>query len=75
LSTLSSKLMAGGVTVVTSSCGIDGFARATVCGLQDGSIGIFNIPRSQQTIAMALGFAPLSNLPTASVSACPAGGN
>jgi hypothetical protein len=75
LSSLSSKLTAAGVTVVTSSCGIDGLARAAVCGLQDGSIGIFSIPASQKTTAMALGFAPLGNLPTASVSACPAGGS
>jgi hypothetical protein len=74
LSSLSSTLTGAGVTVVTSSCGIDGLARATVCGLQDGSIGIFDIPASQRTTAMALGFAPLGNLPAASVSACPAGG-
>ena len=75
LSSLSSRLTAGGVTVVSASCGSDGVARGAVCGESDGRIGIFSVPASQQASAAALGFASLGDLPAASVGACPAGGN
>lgn len=74
LSSLSSRLTAGGVTVVSASCGSDGVARGAVCGEPDGRIGIFSVPASQQASAVALGFASLGGLPAASVAACPAGG-
>ena len=75
LSSLSSRLTAGGVTVVSASCGSDGVARGAVCGEPDGRIGVFSVPASQQASAVALGFAPLGDLPGASVGACPAGGS
>ena len=74
LSTLSSTLSTGGVTVVTSACGVDGNTYGAVCGAPDGRIGIFSIPASQANKAGTLGFSPLSDLPNASTAACPAGG-
>ncbi len=75
LSSLSSRLAASGVEVVSSSCGVDGAAHAAVCGAPDGRIGIFSIPASQASTARSLGFAPLGDLPGAAVAACPAGGS
>lgn len=75
VASLSSTLTAGGVTVLSASCGSDGVARGAVCGEPDGRIGVFSVPASQQASAVALGFAPLGDLPGASVGACPAGGS
>ena len=75
LSSLALTLSTNGVTVVTKSCGNDGNAHVTVCGVPDGSIGIFSIPATQAPTAHTLGFAPLSDLPNARTDACPAGGN
>ncbi len=74
VSSLRAKLTTAGIAVASSSCGIDGMAHGAVCGASDGSIGIFNVAAAQVPGATALGFAPLSQLPAASVAACPAGG-
>ena len=67
---LQSQLSGAGVQVVASFCGIDAVPRASVCGLSDGAIAIFEVPASQQAQAEALGFVPLSAVPAAFKRAC-----
>ena len=65
------SLISAGIAVRSFSCGNDGLIHATVCGGSDGLINIFEIPSSKLAQAQALGFADLSSLPSASVTACP----
>ena len=64
------QLTNASIQVLSSSCGTDGNVYAAVCGGADGRIGIFEVPSSQEQAASAVGFAPLSNLPSASKTAC-----
>ena len=67
---LLAQLSGAGVQVTATSCGNDGLLYPAVCGAPDGALGIFVIPTSQQIQADALGFMPMSSVPTAIVSAC-----
>jgi hypothetical protein len=71
LTQLQQSLIAIGVQVLTSRCGIDGVFRAAVCGTPDGRIGIFEVDDAELAIALTLGFALLSTLPNAVDAACP----
>lgn len=64
------QLAAAGIQVLSASCGTDGRMYIAVCGAGDGRIGIFEVPAAQAEAALALGFAPLSNLPGATTGAC-----
>jgi len=70
LAALQGQLTAANVKVESAACGTDGVARATVCGADDGKIGIFEVSSSQAAAAATAGFAPLSNLPTAKTVPC-----
>ena len=70
LTTLQAQLTAAKVQVRSGACGTDGLATATVCGSPDGRIAIFEISSAQAEAASALGFAPLSTLPTAKTIPC-----
>lgn len=70
LSAMESQLTDAGIHVVASACGIDGKVYAAVCGASDGRIGIFEVSVAQAQAASALGFVPLSNLPSATTVAC-----
>ncbi|WP_306532458.1 hypothetical protein [Geobacter sp.] len=67
---LERQLTGAGVPIHSSSCGIDGQARAAVCGTPDGRIAIVEVPATQVAAALALGYAPLSDLPNATKVAC-----
>jgi len=71
LASLVQTLTSAGVTVAGSSCGNDGLARIALCGAPDGRIGIVDVAQSQTAGATALGFALLSELPSATRTACP----
>jgi len=64
------QLTAAGIQVLSANCGTDGRMYIAVCGAGDGRIGIFEVPATQAEAALALGFAPLSNLPGATTGAC-----
>ena len=68
--TLLGQLAPAGVEVISSSCGTDGRMRIAMCGAADGRIGIFEVPARNADAAAALGFAPLSRLPSAQVVPC-----
>ena len=67
---LAQQLQAAGVEVISSSRGTDGRMRIAMCGAADGRIGIFEVPARNADAAAALGFAPLSRLPSAQVVPC-----
>jgi hypothetical protein len=69
---LAQQLQAAGVAVISSACGTDGRMRIAMCGAADGRIGIFEVAARDTAAAAALGFAPLSRLPSAQVVTCPA---
>ena len=71
LEQLKAELTGGSLPVESASCGIDGLGHIAVCGASDGRIGIFEIASAGVTAAQALGFAPLSDLPEATRTACP----
>jgi len=64
------QLADAGVQVLGSSCGTDGMVYPALCGGLDGRISIFEVPASHAPAASAAGFAPLSNMPSASVAYC-----
>lgn len=70
LSEMEHQLTDAGIQVLSSACGIDGNAYASVCGGADGRIGIFEVPEAQVQTASTVGFKPLSNLPDATKVAC-----
>ena len=70
LSEMERQLTGAGIQVLSSACGFDGNVYAAVCGGADGRIGIFEVPEAQAQAASTVGFAPLSNLPTATKAAC-----
>ena len=70
LSAMERQLTDAGIQVVASACGIDGNAYAAVCGAPDGRIGVLGVSAAQAQAASALGFVPLSNLPSATTVAC-----
>jgi hypothetical protein len=67
---MENQLTKAGITVSDSTCGNDGKMRITVCGAPDGKLFIFEIPATQTETARSLGFAPLSNLPSANKMPC-----
>lgn len=71
LAVLIRQLSDAGVPVTTASCGSDGRMYPAMCDAPDGRIGIMEVPEAKVTDAIALGFAPLSNLPYASKTVCP----
>lgn len=65
-----STLSDSGVTVLASSCGIDGLAHVALCGAVTGEIWIVTVaPASEQT-ALSLGFRPLAEVPQAFAVNC-----
>jgi hypothetical protein len=70
LTTLQAQLTAANVQVRSGACGTTGLATATVCGSPDGRIAIFEISPAQAEAAGAVGFAPLSTVPTAKTIPC-----
>jgi hypothetical protein len=70
LEAMQQQLAAAGIQVLSANCGTDGRMYIAVCGAADGRIGIFEVPATQAEAALALGFAPLSNLPGATTGAC-----
>lgn len=70
ISTLQRQLTDAGIQVQTASCGSDGNIYVAVCGAADGRIAIFDVPVTEAQTATELGFAPLSNLPSATKVAC-----
>jgi len=70
LAEMERQLTDAGIKVLNSSCGRDGNAYPATCGLADGRIGVFEVPAAQAPAAAAIGFAPLSNLPAATKTAC-----
>jgi len=64
------QLTDAGIQVLSAACGIDGNAYPTVCGAPDGRIRIFEVPNAQSQLASAIGFEPLSNLPSPSQADC-----
>tara|TARA_R110001599_G_scaffold300852_2_gene506218 strand:+ start:1671 stop:2150 length:480 start_codon:yes stop_codon:yes gene_type:complete len=59
-----------GVAVEMASCGHDGLTRTAVCGVPDGSIGVFVIPQADYQKALELGFESFERLPDARVRPC-----
>jgi hypothetical protein len=64
------ELTAAGIGVIAACSGLDGNVYATVCGISDGRINIFEIQSSDVAAAQALGFVLLSSLPNATRVAC-----
>ncbi len=71
LATMMRQLSDGGIPAMNVNCGTDGRMYPAMCGAPDGRIGILEVPGAKVSAAAALGFAPLSNLPEASKTACP----
>lgn len=67
---LAQQLSSVGVFVFSSICGNDGLVRPTVCGADDGAIGIFEFSVAQQQAASNLGFSLLSSLSSAIAGTC-----
>lgn len=70
LSDMARQLTEAGVQVRSSSCGTDGNMYASMCGMADGRIGIFEVAEAQVQAASSVGFLPLNTLPTASKINC-----
>lgn len=70
LTRLQQSLVAAGVEVIASRCGLDGVFRPAVCGEPDGRIAIFDVEQPELAVALLLGFALLSTLPGPSVVPC-----
>ena len=70
LTEMQRQLTDTGIQVLTATCGVDGNLYAAVCGGADGRIGIIDVPAHQSQAASALGFLPLSTLPTATEVPC-----
>ena len=68
--TMERELVGAGIQILGSACGADGNMRPALCGAPDGRIAIFEIPAAQTATASSLGFALLSNLPSASKVEC-----
>lgn len=68
---LQQQLVALGIEVLAARCGLDGVARPAVCGAPDGRIAMFDVYGAQVAVALTIGFALLSTLPDATVTACP----
>ena len=65
MAAIQQQLTDAGVTVLATSCGIDGLVHPAVCGAGDGKIAIFNVPPPQLNMALALSFGNLASLPDA----------
>lgn len=70
MAVLQRQLEAADVKILSSSCGSNGRIYPAMCGAPDGRIAIFEIPPAQLSKTTALGFAPLSDLPDATRTAC-----
>jgi hypothetical protein len=70
LPVMQQQLTDAGIQVLFVTCGHDGFLRPAMCGVEDGRIAIFEVPAAQAEAAVALGFAPLSDLPDATRFSC-----
>ncbi len=71
LTHLQQSLVAAGIQVLASRCGLDGVVRPALCGAPDGRIAIFDIDEPAAAVALFLGFALLSTLPGATHDDCP----
>lgn len=67
---MQNELIAAGIDVRSYSCGNDGMVYAAACGMPDGAINIFEIPKSSADQAQSFGFAGLSTLPGAMETQC-----
>lgn len=67
---LQQQLVARGIEVIESRCGLDGVPRLAVCGESDGRIAIFDVAEAHAILALAIGFTLLSTLPNATVTDC-----
>ena len=70
LNDIKRQLKDAGIEVSSARCGIDGNMHAAMCGAPDGRIAIVEIPENKATVAAALGFLPLKNLPDATEVPC-----
>jgi len=70
LTRLQQSLIAAGIEVFASRCGLDGVIRPAVCGDPDGRIAIFDIAQPELAVALLFGFALLNTLPGASGVIC-----
>ncbi|MBE7419198.1 MAG: hypothetical protein HS128_15945 [Ideonella sp.] len=70
LTQLQQSLIAAGIEVLASRCGLDGVIRPAVCGESDGRIAIFDIAQPELAVALLIGFAMLNTLPGASAVVC-----
>ncbi len=70
LTQLQQSLIAAGIEVLGSRCGLDGVVRPALCGAPDGRIAIFDIDEPAAAVALFLGFALLSTLPHATADDC-----
>lgn len=59
------------VKVLKTQCGQDGLLHVAMCGSDDGSINIFEIPERQLAKATSIGFKPLADLPDSTIIPCP----
>lgn len=64
------QLTDAGIQIFSADCGLDGYMHVTMCGADDGHIGIFEVSESQAQSVLALGFKPLNTLPDATKVAC-----
>jgi hypothetical protein len=68
---LADALRSAGVNVVSVTCGRDGNIRPMLCGLPDDRIAVLELPATQEALATAQGFAPISKLPHWQSEPCP----
>jgi hypothetical protein len=71
ISTVRRQFSQAGVPLREASCGVDGKARASMCGVSDGKLFIVDVAPADAGSAAALGFQPLERLDTAARVACP----
>lgn len=70
LPAMESQLSDAGIHSLAVACGGDGNLYPAICGGPDGRIAIFDVPAEQSKTAVALGFAPLGQLPGATRVTC-----
>ena len=71
LAALQTQLSGANIQVASAACGVDGLSRPTTCGVDDGRIGIFEIPSDKVSAAATAGFSLLTTVPTAKTIPCP----
>ena len=67
---MQTELLNARIAVLNSSCGNEGGIYLAVCGGEDGSINIFEIPKSKINLAQQLGFLILRGFPSAHETQC-----